>query len=133
YRLDGVTRMRERPIADLVDALGQLGVDIACEQATGAPPVRVKAAGLRGGRVRVYGDVSSQFLSGLLMVAPFAHQELTIEVNGPLVSKPYVAMTVEMMRRFGATVETDLERYFHVASLPCYAATTFEIEPDATA
>jgi 3-phosphoshikimate 1-carboxyvinyltransferase len=133
YKLDGITRMRERPIADLVEALRQLGVSIECDLGNGAPPVTVAADGLKGGKVRIKGNISSQFLSGLLMVAPMASSDLTIEVEGTLVSKPYVAMTIEMMGRFGATVETDLEHYFYVPVLPAYRSTTLKIEPDATA
>jgi 3-phosphoshikimate 1-carboxyvinyltransferase len=133
YRLDGVSRMRERPIADLVEALEQLGVKIFCERDNGSPPVIVQANGLPGGHVQIRGNVSSQFLSGLLMVAPLANSEMTITVDGPLVSKPYVAMTVEMMRAFGAVVETDLKQKFRIPPLPCYQSTSFEIEPDATA
>ncbi|MCA9261398.1 MAG: 3-phosphoshikimate 1-carboxyvinyltransferase, partial [Planctomycetales bacterium] len=70
YRLDGVARMRQRPIGDLVDALNQLGADVACEGDGRCPPVVVNARGLKGGTTRMAGDVSSQFLSGLLMAAP---------------------------------------------------------------
>ena len=74
FRLDGVPRMRERPIQDLLDALGQLGVNATSEAHNGCPPVVIKADGLRGGTVRIKGDVSSQFLSGLLLAAPFAEK-----------------------------------------------------------
>ncbi len=72
YRLDGTSRMRERPIQDLLEALAQLGVEAKSEAGTGCPPVVVEARGLRGGQASVRGDVSSQFLSGLLMAAPYA-------------------------------------------------------------
>src|SRR5262249_7701834 len=78
YRLDGVPRMRERPIGDLLDALGQLGVNARSEAGNGCPPVVVEGDGLPGGHVRVRGDTSSQFLSGLLLAAPFAQGEVTI-------------------------------------------------------
>src|SRR5262249_39554334 len=84
FRLDGISRMRERPIADLLDALGQLGVRAYSEKRNGCPPVVVQANGLAGGRVEIKGDVSSQFLSGLLMVAPLAQRRTTIEVVGSL-------------------------------------------------
>ncbi len=99
YRLDGIPRMRERPIEDLLVALRQLGVSAYCERQNGCPPVVVEARGLPGGQVRIKGDVSSQFLSGLLMAAPLSEGDIVIDVNGPLVSLPYVTMTVEMMRR----------------------------------
>jgi 3-phosphoshikimate 1-carboxyvinyltransferase len=101
FRLDGVPRMRERPIADLLDGLGQLGVDAVSERRNGCPPVVVQADGLRGGAVRIRGGVSSQFLSGLLLAAPFASGPVTITVEGPLVSSPYVFMTVQMLRQWG--------------------------------
>src|SRR5262245_54267691 len=100
YRLDGVPRMRERPIEDLLSALRQLGVAASSEQDNGCPPVVIVADGLRGGRVRVRGDVSSQFLSGLLLAAPFARGDVTIDLDGPLVSWPYVFMTARMLQQW---------------------------------
>jgi 3-phosphoshikimate 1-carboxyvinyltransferase len=133
YRLDGVARMRERPIADLLAALKQLGVNAYSEQNNGYPPVIVETTGLGGGKVRIKGNVSSQFLSGLLMAAPLAQHEVTIEVDGPLLSAPYVAMTIEMMRRFGVPVDTNTAGHFSVPIVPCYRAESFAIEPDASA
>jgi 3-phosphoshikimate 1-carboxyvinyltransferase len=101
FHLDGVPRMRERPIEDLLSALRQLGVDARSEKGNGCPPVIVKADGLRGGKVRIKGDVSSQFLSALLLVAPFARGETTITVDRPLVSWPYLFMTARMLAQFG--------------------------------
>jgi 3-phosphoshikimate 1-carboxyvinyltransferase len=101
FRLDGVARMRERPIEDLLAALRQLGVCAYSEKHNGCPPVIVKANGLNGGSVRIKGDVSSQFLSGLLMAAPFAQDDIEIEVDGPLVSSPYVSLTSQMMQQWG--------------------------------
>ena len=110
YRIDGVARMRERPIGDLVDALNALGAQISYEGQRGCPPLLIgPAAGLAGERVSIRGDVSSQFVSGLLMAAPLiapAHG-LRVEVAGTLISQPYVAMTVAMMRRFGVEVRRD--------------------------
>jgi 3-phosphoshikimate 1-carboxyvinyltransferase len=100
FRLDGVARMRERPIEDLLDALRQLGVRALSETGNGCPPVLVEADGLKGGDVHIKGDVSSQFLSALLMVAPFAQGEVNIFLDGPLVSEPYVRMTLKMMDHF---------------------------------
>src|SRR5207249_773941 len=84
YRLDGVTRMRERPVDDLLAALRSLGVTAASERGDGFPPVIIETSGLRGGHVRVKGSLSSQFLSGLLMAAPLADRAITIEVDGAL-------------------------------------------------
>src|SRR5262249_41251369 len=101
FRLDGVPRMRERPIADLLDAFQQIGVKAYSENHDGCPPVVVQAQGLPGGTVRIKGNVSSQFLSGLLLAAPFGDGTLTIKTEGPLVSTPYVFMTVQMLAQWG--------------------------------
>ncbi|MCK2088132.1 bifunctional 3-phosphoshikimate 1-carboxyvinyltransferase/cytidylate kinase [Thauera aromatica] len=106
YRLSGVARMHERPIGDLVDALRQLGADITCTSSEGYPPLEVKPAQIRpGGVVKVRGDVSSQFLTALLMALPLTGVETTLEVVGELISKPYVRITLELMARFGVEVE----------------------------
>lgn len=133
FRLDGIARMRERPIEDLLAALRQLGVNAHSERRNGFPPVIVESNGLNGGRVRIKGDVSSQFLSGLLMAAPLARGEVSIEMDGPLVSVPYVTMTLEMMAQFGVHVQTDLASYFEVPIHPCYQSKQYTIEPDASA
>lgn len=107
YRLDGVARMRERPIGDLVDALNALGADIRYLQHPGYPPLAIEPArGLTTDRIAVRGDVSSQFVSGALMAAPSIAPPdgLVVEVPGTLISQPYVAMTVALMRRFGVDV-----------------------------
>jgi 3-phosphoshikimate 1-carboxyvinyltransferase len=132
YRLDGIPRMRERPVEGLLDALCQLGVKVASVNKPGFPPIVVDAAGLTGGQVRMRGDVSSQFLSGLLMVAPMARGEITIQVDGGLVSRPYVEMTCRMMSRAGVEVEADLCR-FRVPNVTHYAARQIDVEPDASA
>jgi 3-phosphoshikimate 1-carboxyvinyltransferase len=114
YRLDGVARMRERPIGDLVDALNVLGARIAYEGQAGFPPLRIgRANRLARDEVAIRGDVSSQFVSGLLMAAPLAAPAagLRVRVDGPLISQPYVAMTVAMMRRFGVAVARDGESF----------------------
>ncbi|MFN4261589.1 MAG: 3-phosphoshikimate 1-carboxyvinyltransferase [Gemmataceae bacterium] len=133
YRLDGVPRMRERPIEDLLTALVQLGVRAYAENHDGCPPVMVVSSGLIGGAVQIKGDVSSQFLSGLLLAAPLAHQPTTISVEGPLVSWPYVAMTVNMMRQFGAQVEVEDQSVFRIPGDQSYRRESFAIEPDASA
>ena len=108
YRIDGVARMRERPIGDLVSALNDLGARIAYEGASGFPPLRIEpAARLRTDEVLIRGNVSSQFLTGLLMAAPMIApaQGLRVRVAGELISQPYVAMTLAMMKRFGIDVQ----------------------------
>lgn len=107
YRLDGVARMRERPIGDLVDALNALGAQVGYLGEPGFPPLAIAPARLAAaGVVQVRGDVSSQFVSGLLMAAPQIAPPggLRIEVPGALISQPYVAMTVKLMARFGVAV-----------------------------
>ena len=120
YTLTGEPRMLERPIAHLVDALRQLGADIRYDGAEGYPPLRIRAAGLRGGSVSIRGNVSSQYLTSLLLASPLAQGALDIEIVGDLVSKPYIDMTVDVMRRFGVTVENDGYRAFRVAGGQTY-------------
>ncbi len=107
YELSGVPRMHERPIGDLVDALRQLGADIQYLGNEGYPPLRISPAKLAGDTVQVRGDVSSQFLTGLLMALPLLGRQINIEVVGELISKPYIQITYEMMRRFGGEVFGD--------------------------
>jgi len=133
FRLDGIQRMRERPIADLIDALNQLGGTISSETGNGCPPVRIDAAGLAGGRATIRGDISSQFLSGLLMAAPAARANVELVVDGELVSKPYVTMTLAVMDAFGVAVDrADLTR-FDIPHGGGYRGTQYAIEPDASA
>jgi 3-phosphoshikimate 1-carboxyvinyltransferase len=133
YRLDGVARMRERPIEDLLAALRQLGVRAESERGDGYPPVRVISYGLRGGSVRMKGETSSQYLSALLMTAPLASSHISIQIDGPLVSQPYVEMTVRMMEAFGISIESDLATHFALPVRPWYEARTYQVEPDASA
>jgi 3-phosphoshikimate 1-carboxyvinyltransferase len=134
FRLDGEERMRERPIGDLLDALNQLGGHSRSENDNACPPVVVHANGLPGGTATVRGDISSQFLSGILMAAPAARSAVELVVEGRLVSQPYVRMTLEVMRAFGVTVETGpgLER-FAIDAPQHYAARQYVVEPDASA
>jgi 3-phosphoshikimate 1-carboxyvinyltransferase len=134
YRLDGVPRMRERPIEDLLAALRQLGVTAFSERHNGCPPVVIEADGLAGGHVSIKGHISSQFLSGLLMAASAAAGETSIAVEGELVSWPYVAMTVSMMRQWGQEVEVTDGRQFHVPGRQRRRVFgRVNIEPDASA
>ncbi|MCL4825408.1 MAG: hypothetical protein KJZ57_14450, partial [Anaerolineales bacterium] len=123
YILDGDARMRERPIGDLVDSLTQLGAVI--EPLTAplssfifrpsiCPPVKIIANGLRGGKTEIAGDISSQFLSALLMVAPYARTPVEIVLTTELNSKPYVDMTLSIMQDFGIRVQRDGCRSFSV-------------------
>jgi 3-phosphoshikimate 1-carboxyvinyltransferase len=133
FRLDGVERMRERPIKDLADALNELGASVVCEGQGGCPPVLVKANGLAGGSAGVRGDISSQFFSGLLMAVPCAKEPTVLDVAGTLVSVPYVAMTLAVMKSFGvdATTNSDYSR-IEIRNQK-YRGCTYTIEPDASA
>ena len=134
YRIDGVPRMRQRPIAPLLDALRDLGADAVSEQGTGCPPVVVQASGLPGGNIRVPGDQSSQYFSALLMVAPYARETVEIGVIGDLVSKPYMQITADGMRAFGVEAELDEVdwSWFRVESGQRYQGRIYQIEPDAS-
>lgn len=107
FVLDGVPRMRERPIADLVDGLRQLGAAVTCVEETGCPPVTIDAHGSEGGTAAISGKMSSQFLSSLLMAAPLAAGDVTIRIKDELISAPYVALTIGLMKKFGAHVEVE--------------------------
>ena len=109
FVLDGVPRMRERPIADLIDGLKQLGADVSCVEATGCPPVTINANGLKGGTASISGKMSSQFLSALLMAAPVVDGDVTISIKDELISAPYVALTIGLMKKFGVNVEVNGE------------------------
>jgi 3-phosphoshikimate 1-carboxyvinyltransferase len=130
--LDAALPMRERPMADLIEALGSLGVEIEPLGEQGHLPVRIDARGVDGGSVRVRGDASSQFLSGLLLSGPCMRDGLTIDVTTDLVSVPYVEMTRTVMHAFGArTAETD-GRY-EVAPIGYRPVERYRVEPDASA
>lgn len=109
FTLTGIERMYERPIGDLVDALRQLGADITYLGNQDFPPLKIRGTGLNGGTVSIRGNISSQFLTALLMAAPYAKGDLTIEVEGELVSKPYIDITLDVMAKFG--VEVDNQNY----------------------
>ncbi|MGR0279592.1 3-phosphoshikimate 1-carboxyvinyltransferase [Marinomonas dokdonensis] len=114
FHLHGEPRMHERPIGDLVDALQHLGVDVRYEGETGYPPLRIHANGLKGGEVSIKGNISSQFLTAILMSAPLAQGDLTIKVEGELVSKPYIDITLHAMKQFGVDVENQNYQAFVV-------------------
>lgn len=128
YLIDGSPRMRERPIGALVAALRALGGDL--EAPSGSPPVLVRGGGLAGGQAAVRGEVSSQFLSALLLVAPLARSTVELAVEGGLVAAPYVDMTVEMMRTFGAVVQR-AGNVFRITPQG-YGTQTYVVEPDAS-
>jgi 3-phosphoshikimate 1-carboxyvinyltransferase len=132
FRLDGSARMRERPIGDLVAALGALGVRVQAAGGGRYPPVVVEADGLPGGATEVAGDRSSQFLSGLLIAAPYARAAITVRVTGDLQSKPFVDLTLGVMRDFGVEVERDAYARFTVTP-GRYRGRRYRVEGDAMA
>ena len=133
YRLSGVPRMHERPIGDLVDALRRLGARIDYSGAEGFPPLVVHAGRIRAGdKVRVRGEVSSQYLSALLMALPMTGAQTGIEVEGELISRPYVEITLNLMRRFGVKVERDGWKTFTVPAKRYVSPGEIRVEGDAS-
>jgi 3-phosphoshikimate 1-carboxyvinyltransferase len=132
FTFDGNKRMRERPVGDLLDGLKQLGAETKCLVKEGYPPFEIRSEGLSGGMVAVKADVSSQYLSGLLMAAPLAKAPVEIHLRGGLVSKPYVEMTIQTMKAFGVSVERPAENVFWV-SPQHYVGCEYWVEPDASA
>ncbi len=134
YHLHGVARMHERPIGDLVDALRQAGATIRYEGREGYPPLRIndRQAGSQS-RIAVRGNVSSQFLTALLMALPLTGQAHEIEVQGELISKPYIDITLKLMAQFGVQVAHDSHRLFRLPESARYhAPATLHVEGDAS-
>lgn len=134
FQLEGEPRMYERPIGDLVDAVRKLGGKIEYKGQKGFPPLLVTSDTMQGGRVDLRADKSSQYLSALLMAAPLTGEEVRITVSAPLVSAPYVQMTLDMMNAFGVRVTTDDEllNYCIPAGSSYQNPGVFKVEPDAT-
>ena len=133
YRMSGVARMHERPIRDLVEALRRLGARIDYLGSEGYPPLAVHPGRLHlDAPVRVKGDVSSQFLSALLMALPLVQAPVSVEVEGELISKPYVEITVNLMRRFGVDVAREDWRSFRVPQARYASPGEITVEGDAS-
>ncbi len=135
YTLHGVSRMHERPIGDLVDALNDVGAQIEYTGQKGYPPLRIRRGHIHADRLSVRGNVSSQFLTALLMSAPLMAKDhaVTIEVAGELISKPYIEITLNLMRRFGVTVEQDGWQSFTVRPGQRYRSPgSIHVEGDAS-
>ena len=141
YILNGDSRMRERPIGDLVESLTQLGANIRPIHPSSLifhlssiyPPVKIIANGLPGGKTKIAGDISSQFLSALLMIAPYAKSPIEIEVVTELNSKPYVDMTIAIMKEFGVEIERDEYNCFAIHPSLFIPLFSYLIESDASA
>ncbi|WP_440106760.1 3-phosphoshikimate 1-carboxyvinyltransferase [Streptosporangium sp. H16] len=130
--LTGSTRMRERPMGHLLDALGVLGVNARALAANGSPPIEIQGPMLRGGPTRIDGTVSSQFASSLLISAPVTEQGIDLDVVGDLVSKPYVDMTVTAMRQRGIEIRREGYSAFSVQGGQSYRGGEITVEPDAS-
>ncbi len=132
FRLDGTEAMRKRPIGPLLDALRQLGVDAVSESGDDCPPIRISTRGLEPGHARMRGDLSSQYFSAMAMVLPAASGAVGIEVEGELVSKPYIDLTAATMSAFGVDMAHEEYSRIRVAPGQRYRATDYTIEPDAS-
>ncbi|HVK95546.1 MAG TPA: 3-phosphoshikimate 1-carboxyvinyltransferase [Noviherbaspirillum sp.] len=135
YTLHGVSRMHERPIGDLVDALNAIGAQIEYTGETGYPPLHIRRGHIHAERMQVRGNVSSQFLTALLMAAPLMarKQAMTIDVVGDLISKPYIEITLNLMRRFGVIVERNGWQSFLVPAGQKYISPgALHVEGDAS-
>lgn len=128
--LDGTERMRQRPIQDLLDALTQLGVSAKTLNGNGCPPVQIEGTRIRGGAVSVKCGISSQYLSSLLLMAPYTTDGLDITVIEGPVSRPYVDMTLEIMEQFGVKVERDGYTRFQISGRQIYRSGCYQVEPD---
>jgi 3-phosphoshikimate 1-carboxyvinyltransferase len=135
YTLHGVARMHERPIGDLVDALNEVGAQVEYTGEPGFPPLRIRRGHIHANRMSVRGNVSSQFLTALLMAAPLMAKDnpVSIDVVGELISKPYIEITLNLMRRFGVTVEQDGWQSFTVQPGQRYRSPgSIHVEGDAS-
>ena len=133
YDLDGVPAMRGRPIGPLLNALNALGAHASSLEHTDCPPIRIASKGLQGGSLSLRGDLSSQYFTGLVMSAPYMRDGLHLGVAGDLVSKPYLDMTAQAMRAFGAHLEIAPGHTAFTVKPGRYDATTYNVEPDASA
>lgn len=136
FELDGNARMRQRPMAELVTALRELGAEVSELGTPGCLPLSIAGASLKGGRCRLPGGVSSQFVSALLMVAPTLARPTEIVIDGELVSRPYVEITLEVMRSFGlptACIQRDACRWFRVTPHAYAPPAEYRCPPDGTA
>ncbi|MBD2727147.1 3-phosphoshikimate 1-carboxyvinyltransferase [Nostoc sp. FACHB-892] len=132
YRLDGVPRMRERPMGDLLTVLEAGGATINFEGNSGFMPYTVYGKGFAGGNFRLKANQTSQQLSALLMIAPYAQQDTNIEVEGTLVSQSYVKMTCRLMADFGVEVNQIGDNQFQIKAGQRYQARHYTVEPDAS-
>ena len=133
YVLTGEPRMKERPIGHLVTALREAGADVEYLENENYPPLKIKGSGLKSGTVSIDGSISSQFLTAFLMAAPLAEGEITIKIEGELVSKPYIDITLHIMKQFGVDViNNDYQEFVIPTSQQYVAPGDFLVEGDAS-
>jgi 3-phosphoshikimate 1-carboxyvinyltransferase len=130
--LTGIQRMKERPIKDLVDGLKELGVKVSYKEKDGFPPFEIDANGLPGGDISIRGDKSSQYLTSILLSAPYAKEDVTVKIQGKLVSIPYVDITIKMMKDFGVEVENRDYKEFFIKSGQRYKSREYIVEGDCS-
>jgi len=131
-KITGNKRMQERPLRDLLHALRDLGVKLESIHKNGCPPIKISGNGIKGGRVELSGKISSQYLSALLMIAPYAQSDVTILIKDELVSKPYIDMTIQIMKDFGIEIENEGYERFVIKSGQKYKACEYLVEGDAS-
>jgi 3-phosphoshikimate 1-carboxyvinyltransferase len=132
FTITGEPRMEERPIGPLIEALSGWGVSIRSIKGTGCPPLEIRAEGLRGGGTTLPEGKSSQYLSSLLLVAPYAAHQATLSVVGEVLSKPYVHMTMAVMKSFGIKVKANAELNYFEIPRGYYKARDYKVEGDAS-
>eukprot|EP00045_Choanoeca_perplexa_P015942 m.207861 g.207861 ORF g.207861 m.207861 type:complete len:1320 (+) comp17124_c0_seq5:4748-8707(+) len=130
--VDGVARMHERPIGDLVTALRNIQCQVECLKTEGYPPLKVSGGGLPGGVIELSANVSSQYVSSILISAPFAKEPVTLKLIGTVVSQPYIDMTLELMKLFGVVVDCQPNNTYVVPCQPYSNPKEFEVEADAS-
>ena len=130
--IDGSWRMRQRPLNDLIDGLSTLGAEMISQNENGCPPVKIKGGGIDGGESEMNGDKSSQYFTSILLSSPYAKKDVLIKVNGELTSRPYIDLTIDLMRIFGVNVENNSYSSFFIKSGNGYKAREYTIESDMT-
>lgn len=129
-RLDGDERMRERPLADLLDCLTQMGVQAISANGNGCPPIEIAGGEVPGGDISLAGDKSSQYLTSILLSAPYFKNDTCINIQGDLTSKSYADITLDIMKTFGVHVENESYQRFTVKAGDRYKAQTYRVESD---
>lgn len=132
YTLTGSKRMEQRPIQDLLDGLKQIGVWARCVNNNGCPPVEIKGGKIKGGKVSLNCKISSQYLSSILLIAPYTKEGLEITVAEGPVSRPYVDLTVDIMAKLGIIVTREGYNRFRIAGNQTYRSGSYRVEPDCS-